>query len=124
MTADNNTLCKVFGQRGVMVPETVQSLNKEAIMARAEQYKDWLSLGKVAGYCLASRATVRRWIKTDKLAAIRLPSGYYRVNVMDLRGFPKQHDMPIKNELFASESGGGNRNTADKGNQTWGSALA
>ncbi len=101
-----------------MVLETVQSLNKEAIMARAEQYKDWLSLGKVAGYCLVSRATVRRWIKTDKLAAIRLPSGHYRVNVADLRDFLKRHDMPIKNGLFASKSEGGNRNTADEGNQT------
>ncbi len=87
-------------------------------MAPAEQYKDWLSLGKVAGYSLVSRATVRRWIKTDKLAAIRLPIGHYRVNVADLRDFLKRHDMPIKNELFASKSEGGNRNTADEGNQT------
>ncbi len=69
------------------------------MMPSITNHKDWLTLGKVAEYCLVSRATIRRWIKTGKLTAIRLPSGHYRVNATNLRDFLRQHDMPIKDEL-------------------------
>jgi excisionase family DNA binding protein len=55
----------------------------------------WLSVGKIGKYCDVSRATVRRWIKTGKLSAIRLPGGHYRVDVADFKEFLKRHDMRI-----------------------------
>jgi len=73
-------------------------------MASTPRHKDWLTLGKVAEYYLVSRATVRRWIKAGRLTAIRLPSGHYRVSLANLRDFLGRYDMPIKSELFESES--------------------
>jgi excisionase family DNA binding protein len=64
-------------------------------MAPREQ-ETWLSVGKIGKYCDVSRATVRRWIKTGKLSAIRLPGGHYRVDVADFKEFLKRHDMRIK----------------------------
>ena len=64
----------------------------------------------VADYCLVSKVTIRRWIKSDKLSAVRLPSGHYRISLADFRDFLNKYDMPIKEELFNSESekkGGG-----------------
>lgn len=69
-------------------------------MARKARVKNWLSVGKIGEYCLVSTATVRRWIKTSELSAIRLPSGHYRVSIADFRDFLKKHDMPIKAELY------------------------
>ncbi len=68
-------------------------------MAPTPRHKDWLTLGKVAEYCLVSPATVRRWIKMGKLTAVRLPSGHYPVNVPDLRDFLKRQGggrLPIQ----------------------------
>ncbi len=61
--------------------------------------KRWLSLGKVAEYCLVSRATVLRWIKTGKLTAVRLPSGHYRINTSDLIDSLRQYNMPLSEDL-------------------------
>ncbi len=72
-------------------------------MAPTAQNKKWLTSGKVAEYCLVSRATVRRWIKIGKLSATRLPSGHYRVSLADLRDFLQRHNMPIAEELFEPE---------------------
>jgi len=83
-------------------------------MSPTSNHKDWLTLGKVAEYCLVSRATVRRWIKTDKLKAIRLPSGHYRVNVVDLRAFLQQHDMPVGSDLIESEPDEESKNSTVK----------
>ncbi len=58
----------------------------------------------VADYCLVSKVTVRRWIKSGKLSAIRLPSGHYRISVVDFRGFLGRYDIPIREELFESKS--------------------
>lgn len=69
-------------------------------MARKMRTKNGLSLGKIGEYCLVSTATVRRWIKSGELSAIRLPSGHYRVSIADFRDFLKQHNMPIKKELY------------------------
>ncbi len=73
-------------------------------MTRKAQSKNWLSVGKIGEYCLVSTATVRRGIKTGDMTAIRLPSGHYRVTVADFRDFLKRHNMPVKGELFESES--------------------
>jgi len=66
--------------------------------------KNWLSVKGVADYCLVSRISVRRWIKGGKLSAIRLPSGHYRISIADFRYFLERYDMPVKEELFESES--------------------
>ncbi len=50
----------------------------------------------IANYCLVSESTVRRWIKDGKLAALRLPSGQYRITAADFRDFLKRFGMPIK----------------------------
>ncbi|MFH0769075.1 MAG: helix-turn-helix domain-containing protein [Chloroflexota bacterium] len=74
-------------------------------MALTGQYKKGLTVGGVAGYCLVTTATVRRWIKSGKLSASRLPSGHYRVSIADFRDFLEHYNMPIKKEFFKSESG-------------------
>ena len=51
---------------------TVRSFNKA--MQKRIKIKD------VASYCMVSKTTVRRWIESGKLRAIRLPSGHYRIN--------------------------------------------
>lgn len=66
--------------------------------------KKWLTVGGIAGYCLVSKVTVRRWVKKDKLSAIRLPSGHYRVSIADFRDFLRRNNIPIKEELFESKS--------------------
>ncbi len=57
----------------------------------------------IAEYCLVSTITVRRWIKDNKLSAMKLPSGHYRINNAGFRDFLERYDMPIKEELFESE---------------------
>jgi excisionase family DNA binding protein len=68
-------------------------------MASKARAKSWLSVGRVGEYCLVSTATVRRWIKTGDLSAIRLPSGHYRVRLADFKEFLKRHDIPVREEL-------------------------
>jgi excisionase family DNA binding protein len=38
-----------------------------------------MTLDEVAGACRCTEATVRRWIRSKKLAAVVLPGGNYRV---------------------------------------------
>jgi len=68
-------------------------------MARRARAKNWLSVGKIGEYCLVSTATVRRWIKTGEMSAIRLPSGHYRVSIAAFKDFLKRHDIPVREEL-------------------------
>lgn len=68
-------------------------------MVSKARAKNWLSVGKIGGYCLVSTATVRRWIKSGDLSAMRLPSGHYRVRLADFKDFLKRHDMPVREEL-------------------------
>ena len=72
-------------------------------MARTGQYNKGLVVGGVAGYCLVSRMTVRRWIKDGKLSAMKLPSGHYRITTAGFRDFLERYNIPIKGELFESE---------------------
>ena len=69
-------------------------------MANKMRAKNWLSVGKIGEYCLVSTATVRRWIKTGDMTAIRLPSGHYRVSIADFKDFLKRHDIPVREELY------------------------
>ena len=68
-------------------------------MTKKSRQRTWLSVGKIGEYCLVSTATVRRWIKTGDLSAIRLPSGHYRVSIADFKDFLKRHDIPVREEL-------------------------
>jgi len=58
----------------------------------------------IATYCMVSRTTVRRWIETGKLGAIRLPSGHYRINRVDYRSFLETCEYPLKDGTFKSKS--------------------
>ncbi len=68
-------------------------------MTRKNRANNWLSVGQVGQYCLVSTATVRRWIKSGELSAIRLPSGHHRVRLADFKEFLKRHDMPVNEGL-------------------------
>jgi excisionase family DNA binding protein len=67
-------------------------------------YEIRLSPRVIAVYCQVSKSTVLKWIKDGKLQAFRLPSGHYRIDKEDFRDFLKRYDIPIKEELFGSES--------------------
>jgi excisionase family DNA binding protein len=57
--------------------------------------KERVSIKDVAAHCMVDRITVRRWIKDDKLPAIRLPSGHYRIKQVDYRAFLEKWDIPV-----------------------------
>jgi len=78
---------------------------REAVlMAQQGQHKNRFKVGRISEHCLVTPTTVRRWIKRGKLSAIRLPSGHYRITKEDFRDFLERYDIPIKEELFGSES--------------------
>jgi excisionase family DNA binding protein len=66
--------------------------------------KKRLIIQYIAGHCMVSTMTVRRWIKSGKLVATRLPSGHYRVSAADFRDFLKRYGMPLEEELSEPES--------------------
>jgi excisionase family DNA binding protein len=59
-----------------------------------------VSVGSIAGYCMVSPATVRRWIRAGELRATHLPSGQFRVSEDDFKEFLKRNNMPISRELM------------------------
>jgi len=61
--------------------------------------RDFVTLESIAGYCMVSRNTVRRWIIDGKLNATKLPSGHFRVSTNDFIAFLEQNDMPLSEEL-------------------------
>lgn len=63
-----------------------------------------LSAGIAARYCQVSKSTVLKWIKDGKLQAFKLPSGHYRIDKEDFRGFLERYGMPVKEELFGPKS--------------------
>jgi len=72
-----------------------------------KDYHDYnvrLSPRVIAMYCQVSKSTALKWIKDGKLQAFRLPSGHYRIDKEDFRDFLERYGMPIKEELFGSES--------------------
>ncbi len=82
----------------------IEDIQEAALMARQGRHKNSLMVGSIAEYCMVTPITVRRWIKTGKLSAIRLPSKHYRVSIGDFRDFLKRYNMPIREELFESKS--------------------
>ena len=66
--------------------------------------KKWITVKDIADYCMVDRVTVRRWIRCGKLSAIRLPSGHYRIKLVDFRDFLKRWHMPVEDWLLESKS--------------------
>ena len=62
-----------------------------------------IRLKDIASYCLVSRSTVRRWAEDGSLAAMKLPSGHFRVTTEDFRDFLKRYHMPIRKDLLESK---------------------
>jgi excisionase family DNA binding protein len=58
----------------------------------------------IASYCMVSKTTVRRWVESGKLQAIRLPSGHYRINMVDYRNFLENCEIPLREGTFESKS--------------------
>jgi len=59
-----------------------------------------LTTGDVMKYCVVSRSTVLKWIKSEKLGAYLHPHGQYRIPQAALIAFLKEYNMPIDNELL------------------------
>lgn len=59
----------------------------------------WVTVESVAGYCMVSSSTVRRWVKEGRIAALKLPSGQIRISIADFKDFLKRYDMAIPEEL-------------------------
>ena len=55
-----------------------------------------VAIKDVADNCMVDRVTVRRWIKSGKLPAIRLPSGHYRITQVDYRAFLEKWNIPAE----------------------------
>jgi len=73
-------------------------------MVRVRRNKDWFTVGRIGEYCLVTPVTVRRWIKGGKLSAIRLPSGHYRISIVDFRDFLERWHIPVEDWLLGSKS--------------------
>ena len=75
-------------------------------MARSTGWhmKKRIKVKDIADYCMVSNITVRRWIKHGELTAIRLPSGHYRVNIVDFRKFLEKWNTPVNEDIFKSKS--------------------
>jgi len=72
-------------------------------MKQAQQLQHsekWLTSKGIADYCMVSRVTVRRWIKGGKLTAIKLPSGHFRVTLVDFRAFLERWNIPVEDWLL------------------------
>jgi excisionase family DNA binding protein len=62
-----------------------------------------IKIKDVASYCMVSKTTVRRWIESGKLRAIRLPSGHYRINKVDYRRFLESCEIPLRESTLNSK---------------------
>jgi len=59
----------------------------------------YITVESIAAYCMVSRTTVRRWVLDGRLAAMKLPSGHFRVSMTDFRAFLERYNMPVAGEL-------------------------
>ena len=59
-----------------------------------------LTTGDVLKYCQVSRATVLKWIKSNKLIAYVHPDGQYRVTQTAFVDFLREYHMPIDETLL------------------------
>jgi excisionase family DNA binding protein len=67
--------------------ETPETPEKGKLVQRNGVKQERIKIKDVAGHCMVSQTTVRRWIENGQLEAIRLPSGHYRINRVDYRRF-------------------------------------
>ncbi len=49
--------------------------------------KTWLTASDIAEQCMVSKTTVRRWIRSGRLAAVQLPSRHFRIRSVDYGDF-------------------------------------
>jgi len=73
-------------------------------MRQIRHSKEWVAIQGVADYCMVDPVTVRRWIKSGRLPAMRLPSGHYRIAQADFITFLKKCQMPVEDYLLTTES--------------------
>jgi hypothetical protein len=59
-----------------------------------------VSVRDIAGYCMVSPGTVRRWFQAGKLKSIKLPSSQNRVSAADFRDFLKRYNIPVSEDFF------------------------
>ncbi|OGO35738.1 MAG: hypothetical protein A2147_06655 [Chloroflexi bacterium RBG_16_57_8] len=64
--------------------------------------REFVTVDGIAGYCMVSQSTVRRWAHDGTLHAIKLPSGHFRVSITDFKDFLEQHNIPVAEELLES----------------------
>ena len=70
------------------------------VLARKELiHQDSIPIKAIAGYCMVSPSTVRRWIKDSKLKAQVLPSGQFRVSTTDFKEFLNRYNIRISKQL-------------------------
>lgn len=65
-------------------------------------------------YCCVSRATVLKWIKSNKLSAYLHPDGQYRITQDALIDFLNTYNMPLDKELLEEKSEAGKDMTSFK----------
>ncbi len=63
-----------------------------------------LTTGDVMKYCQVSRATVLKWIKSNRLVAYVHPDGQYRITQISFLDFLKEYNMPMDTALFREMS--------------------
>lgn len=63
-----------------------------------------LTTGDVMKYCQVSRATVLKWIKSNKLPAYIHPDGQFRVTQTAFVDFLREYHMPIDKALLKEMS--------------------
>jgi excisionase family DNA binding protein len=59
-----------------------------------------IAIKDIAGYCMVSTSTVRRWMKDGKLKSIKLPSNQCRVRIADFKDFLERYNIPVGESLF------------------------
>jgi two-component system, OmpR family, response regulator VicR len=59
-----------------------------------------LTTGDVMKYCQVSRATVLKWIKSNRLVAYVHPDGQYRITQIAFLDFLTEYHMPIDKTLL------------------------
>ena len=73
-----------------------------------------LTTGDVLKYCQVSRATVLKWIKSNKLIAYVHPDGQYRVTQTAFVDFLREYHMPIDETLLREISDSSQHNSRTK----------
>ena len=72
--------------------------------APGEVAPERIKIKDIAGNCMVSQTTVRRWIENGQLRASRLPSGHYRINRMDYRRFLEEYGFVHRKRAVDSKS--------------------